>query len=91
MCNSSMSCSKSCSCVIVKITNVLLVIGGLNWGLIGAGILSGSEADWNLVHMALGPWPMVEGLVYLLVGISALVFVFGCKCSVCTGSDTTTV
>lgn len=44
----------------------LLVIGGLNWGLVGL------NASWNVVHMLLGTWPTVEMLVYVLVGLSAL-------------------
>lgn len=49
---------------------ILVVIGGLNWGLVGlSGFLGG---DWNVVHMILGSWPSVEWLVYLLVGLSAL-------------------
>ncbi|HEY0220954.1 MAG TPA: DUF378 domain-containing protein [Candidatus Paceibacterota bacterium] len=43
---------------------VLLVIGGLNWGL--------SALGYNVVNMLLGSWPMVEKIVYLLVGVSAV-------------------
>ncbi len=49
---------------------VLLVIGGLNWGLVGLGGFLGG--DWNVVHLVLGSWPMVEWLVYVLVGLSAV-------------------
>lgn len=49
----------------------LLIIGGLNWGLVGLGWLMGG-ADWNVVHMILGTWMNVEALVYVLVGLSAL-------------------
>ncbi|HRH55246.1 MAG TPA: DUF378 domain-containing protein [Candidatus Paceibacterota bacterium] len=48
----------------------LVIVGGLNWGLVGLGGLMGS--DWNLVNMLLGMWPVVESIVYLLVGLSAL-------------------
>lgn len=48
----------------------LLIIGGLNWGLVGLGGFMG--ADWNLVSLIFGQWPTVEFLVYLLVGLSAL-------------------
>ncbi|MSU60289.1 MAG: DUF378 domain-containing protein [Candidatus Staskawiczbacteria bacterium] len=53
------------------ITLWLLIIGGLNWGLVGLGWWLGS-ADWNVVHMILGNWMMVEGLVYILVGLSGV-------------------
>lgn len=54
-----------------KIAWVLVIVGGLNWGLVGI------NAEWNLVEMLLGAWPMVVKVVYLLVGVSALVSVFG--------------
>jgi len=62
---------------------ILLVIGGLNWGLIGLGGFAG--ADWNVVHIILGAWPQVEWFVYILVGLSALWFLFGHKkdCRTC--------
>lgn len=62
---------------------ILLVVGGLNWGLVGLGGFMGS--DWNLVHMILGAWPAVEWVVYVLVGISAVVLLFTHKrdCAMC--------
>ncbi len=65
------------------VAKILVVVGGLNWGLVGAGLLAGSMMPWNLVNMLLGSWPMVEAIVYLLVGVSALVVAFGCPCSKC--------
>jgi hypothetical protein len=65
------------------IINLLVVIGGLNWGLVGLGGFLGK--DLNVVHMLLGAWPTVEWIVYLLVGISAIakgVF-FVTKCDNC--------
>jgi len=44
---------------------VLLVVGGLNWGLVGL-------FQWNLVDAILGVWPMLARLVYVLVGVSAV-------------------
>ena len=52
-------------------TYLLMVVGGVNWGLVGLGMFVGG-ADWNVVHMILGSWPMVESLVYILVGFSAV-------------------
>ena len=58
----------------MKVTHViaflLLIIGGLNWGLIGLGGFM--SADWNVVHMLLGSWPQVEWVVYILVGLAAV-------------------
>lgn len=50
---------------------VLVVVGALNWGLVGlSGLMGGG--DWNVVKMVLGSWPMVENLVYVLVGASGV-------------------
>ena len=49
----------------------LVVIGALNWGLIGAGWLA-NGADWNVIHMLLGSMMQVEAIVYVLVGLSGL-------------------
>ncbi len=46
------------------VTWILLVVGGLNWGLVAF--------DFNLVEKLVGSWPTVEMLVYLLVGLSAV-------------------
>ena len=54
-----------------KIAWVLVIVGALNWGLIGINM------EWNVVDMLLGAWPVVLKIVYLLVGLSALVLLFG--------------
>ena len=63
---------------------ILVVIGGLNWGLVALGGYMGS--DWNVVHMILGSWPQIEWLVYLLVGVGALMLLFTHKrdCKMCS-------
>lgn len=53
------------------VATILVVVGALNWGLVGLGGLLGYP-DWNLVNMLLGSWPMVESLVYVLVGAAGL-------------------
>jgi len=63
------------------IAKVLVIIGGINWGLVGVGMLLGS--DWNLVHAILGSWPAVEAVVYVLVGVAAVAKIFGCRCKTC--------
>lgn len=45
----------------------LLVIGGLNWGIYGA-----SNMQFNLVNKILGSVSWLETLVYILVGLSAI-------------------
>lgn len=48
---------------------VLVMVGALNWGLVGLGTLLGGTG-WNVVNMLLGSWPTVEAVVYVLVGLS---------------------
>ncbi len=70
-------------CAVAKTMKVLLFIGGLNWGLVGLGMLLGKGDAWNVVNMVLGSMPTLEAVVYLLVGIAAVGKLFGCKCKKC--------
>jgi len=47
------------------ITLILLVIGGLNWGLIGI-------LDLDLVAVIFGEMSILSRIIYLLVGLSGL-------------------
>lgn len=67
---------KSCSS-LGMVAWVLLLVGGLNWGLVGAGMLAGSNL--NVVNMLLGSMPTLEAVVYLLVGLSAVLCLVKCK------------
>lgn len=63
---------------MAKLAELLVVIGALNWGLVGLGGFM--DQDWNVVHMVLGAWPVVEWVVYVLVGVAGvltLVSMFG--------------
>ena len=67
---------------------ILIIVGALNWGLVGLGTFLGG--DWNLVYLLLGAWPPVESLVYVLVGLSAVYEIVTHKsnCKMCgTGSS----
>ncbi len=65
---------------------ILIIIGALNWGLVGLGGFMGG--NWNIVHMILGSWPPVEGLVYVLVGASGVyeLIVHKKNCKMCNPS-----
>ena len=69
------------------VTFVLVVVGGLNWGLMGLGDFAGSE--WNVVNMILGSWPQVESAVYVLVGLSTVWLLVGHpkECKMCMGGS----
>lgn len=51
--------------VIDKVAYLLLVVGGLNWGLVGA-------FEFNLVDELFGVESAISKIVYVLVGIAAL-------------------
>ena len=67
------------------IAHWLIIIGALNWGLVGLGYLFGG--NWNIVNILLGQWMVVENIVYLLVGASAIATILGCKDCKCGGSQ----
>ena len=50
--------------VIDWIALILVIVGGLNWGLVAL--------NFNLVSFLFGSWGWLETLVYALVGLSAL-------------------
>ena len=67
---------------------ILVVIGAINWGLVGIGMLLNS--DWNIVRMIFGfIWSPLEAIVYILVGLSAVMLLCGCKCGKCKGTCNT--
>lgn len=55
--------------VLEIIAFVLLIIGGINWGLVGV-------FHFNLVEAVFGHFPVVVQVVYGLVGVSALYAIY---------------
>ncbi len=65
---------KNC-CIIDMIAKILVLVGALNWGLVGV-------ANFNLVAAIFGEMNLVSRIVYILVGISAVGLIisrFTCK------------
>ncbi len=54
---------------MLKFATVLLIIGGLNWGLVGL-------FEFNLVAAIFGPGSILSRIIYTLVGLSAVYEVF---------------
>ncbi len=52
--------------IIQKIALVLVIIGAINWGLIGL-------FDFNLVDTLFGVDSIISKIVYILVGISGII------------------
>lgn len=51
--------------IIDKIALTLVIIGAINWGLIGL-------FNFNLVEMIFGAMSIITRIIYILVGISGL-------------------
>lgn len=48
---------------------ILVVVGGLNWGLVGVFGL-------DLVEKIFGSWPVIQKIVYDLVGLGAIYMIY---------------
>lgn len=59
--------------ILDMICSILLLIGGLNWGLI-------SLTDTDFVAMIFGAGTLLTRIVYGLVGLSALYKLYSCCC-----------
>src|SRR3989338_9811626 len=70
-------------CDFAMIGKVLLIIGGINWGLIGYGIFTDSNINMNAIHWLLGAVPSVEAVLYILIGVAAIMKICGCGCNRC--------
>ncbi len=72
---------KSLHCV----SFALVIIGALNWGLVAIANLVGGDLNLNVVNVLLGSWPIVENVVYLLVGLAAICLLVCCgrDCKTC--------
>lgn len=51
---------------LVAVATALTIVGGLNWGLVGA-------FDFNLVDSIFGEGSALSRVVYVVVGVSALI------------------
>ena len=46
---------------------IFVIIGSLNWGLVSIG--------YNPINALFGSWPVVENIIYGLVGLSSLIMI----------------
>ncbi len=56
--------------VLDKVSMLLLIIGGFNWGLVG-------WLDYNLVDSLFGVGTIVSRVVYAVVGVASLYCIYG--------------
>ena len=62
---------KACCCPVCKVAGLLVIIGALNWGLVGL-------LHKNLVSHFLGSGTKAERIVYILVGIAGIAKLVSC-------------
>lgn len=67
---------KDGKCGVHCVAWCLVLVGALNWGLVGL-------FNFNLVETLFGAWPMVVKVVYILVGLSAIGSLMCKKCGKC--------
>ena len=60
--------------LVSKIAFLLVIIGALNWGLVGLFNL-------DLVALLFGAGSLLSRIVYILVGLSAILMCWGVPCS----------
>lgn len=68
------------------ITFILLLVGGLNWLLLGL-------FGWEIGEIFGGPDALVSKIIYILVGLSAVYEIFTHKtnCKVCVAKSSTPI
>lgn len=54
----------------------LVIVGAVNWGLVGVGYFVDSAANWNLVNIVLDAVPELEFAIYVLVGLAGLYAIY---------------
>ena len=71
------------NCVICKLVCLLVIVGALNWGLVGA-------FQFNVVERLLGNIPHAVNIIYILVGVAGLLKLISCfKACPCSCKTTT--
>ena len=61
----------ACCCPICKVAGLLVVIGAINWGLVGA-------LNKNLVSRLLGSGTTAERVVYIIIGVAGIMKLVSC-------------
>ena len=56
--------------MVRNVAKLLVLIGSINWGLIGISYFSGGNL--NIISMVVGGWPAIEAIVQVLIGLSLL-------------------
>ena len=71
----------ACCCPLCKVSGLLVVLGAINWGLVGA-------FNMNLVTRLAGMGTTAEKVVYIVIGIAGVLKLLSCFIH-CPGSKCT--
>lgn len=63
-------------CGVHKVAWILVFVGAINWGLVGA-------FNFNLVNAIFGSWMWIERVIYILVGLAGIAGLFVSSCGPC--------
>jgi len=58
------------------ITKILVIIGALNWLLVGVNSFTNITYDWDIVALTLESIPWLAAIVYTLIGLSGIYGIF---------------
>lgn len=72
---------KDKGCAMSTVGFWLIIIGAINWGLVGLGGFF--HGEWNVIHIIFGAWAWLEWAIYVIVGLCGVMLAFGCKCDKC--------
>lgn len=59
---------------MLKIAKFFLILGGINWGVFGIGILLGR--NFNLIGLLSAFYPILPTILYLLIGFFSFILIF---------------
>ena len=61
---------------MAHLAKIFVIIGGLELGILGVGKLINSHKDLNIIELFSNFHPLLPTILYLLVGVSAIVLIF---------------
>lgn len=73
--------NKDKGCMPSTIGYYLVIIGAINWGLVGLSDFT--HTNLNVVNLLIGGMPSLESLVYIIIGVAGVITCYGCRCSTC--------
>ena len=54
------------------ISAILVIVGAINWGLVGLSSFSVISYDWDLVALIFGSVSWLAAIIYVLVGLAGI-------------------